>query len=100
MQFELSGISSGQTRTITIPDGSGNLVIHNISQTLTNKSLLDSTNNIMAKSLNSATTTIDVSLANAPSLNQVLIATSTSRSTAIWQNLTTSLLSDISLSTI
>ena len=83
LQFQLSGITSGQTRTLTIPDASCTVVGDTNTQTLTNKTLTDSTNNIMAKSLKSATTTVDVSSATAPSNGQVLMATSST--TATWQ---------------
>lgn len=53
------------------------------TETLTNKTITDSTNNVMAKSLKSATTTVDVSAATAPSSGQVLTATATT--TATWQ---------------
>ena len=53
------------------------------SQTLTNKTITDSTNNVTAKSLKSATTTVDVSAATAPSAGQVLTATDSA--TANWQ---------------
>ena len=45
--------------------------------------MTDTTNNNMCKSLNSATTTIDVSAATAPSINQSLIATFSTHAT--WQ---------------
>ena len=83
LQFQLSGITTGQTRTLTVPDASCVIVGDTNTQTLTNKTLIDSTNNIMAKSLKSATTTIDVSSATAPSNGQVLMATSST--TATWQ---------------
>ena len=38
-QFQLSGITAGQTRTLTIPDGSTTLVGTGTTQTLTNKTL-------------------------------------------------------------
>jgi hypothetical protein len=53
------------------------------TQTLTNKTITDSTNNVMAKSLKSATTTVDVSAATAPSSGQVLTATGSTAAT--WQ---------------
>ena len=54
-------------------------------QAMTNKTITDSTNNVMAKSLKSATTAIDVSAATAPITGQVLTATSSTAAT--WQNL-------------
>jgi len=61
------------------------------TQSLTNKTITDSTNNVMAKSLKSATTTVDVSAATAPTSGQVLTATSST--TATWQTPSTSALS-------
>ena len=59
------------------------------------KPITDVTNNAMAKSLRSATTTIDVSASTAPSSGQVLTASiSTSAS---WQSITTSLISDYTI---
>jgi hypothetical protein len=42
-QFELSGITSGTTKTLTIPDDDGTIILNNATQTLTNKTLQDST---------------------------------------------------------
>lgn len=53
------------------------------TESLTNKTITDSTNNVMAKSLKSATTTVDVSAATAPTSGQVL--TATSGTAATWQ---------------
>lgn len=53
------------------------------AQAYTNKTLTDPTNNVMAKSLKSATTTVDVSASTAPSANQVLTATDSTHAT--WQ---------------
>lgn len=39
MQFELSGITTGNTRTLTVPDASGTLVLTGATQTLTGKTL-------------------------------------------------------------
>ena len=53
------------------------------SQALTNKTLTDTSNNVAAKSLHSATTVVDVSAATAPVSGQVL--TATSGTAATWQ---------------
>ena len=53
------------------------------AQTLTNKTITDTTNNVAANSLKSATTLVDISSATAPSLGQVLTATSSTAAT--WQ---------------
>ena len=67
---------------MTIPDASCVIVGDTNVRTLTNKTITDSTNNVMASSLKSATTTVDVSAATAPSLNKVLNATNST--TASW----------------
>ncbi len=43
LAFDVSGVAAGQTRTVTIPDASTTLVGTDTTQTLTNKSLSDST---------------------------------------------------------
>ena len=98
MQFQLSNITAGNTRILTVPDASTTIVGTDVVQTLTNKTLTDSTNNIMAKSLKSATTTtIDVSAATAPSTGQILTATSSN--TANWQTLSSTTCSGLSSAT-
>lgn len=54
------------------------------TQSLTNKTMTDTTNNVAAKGLHSATTVVSVSAATAPSSGQVLTATSST--TATWQS--------------
>ena len=97
MQFQLSGITTGNTRVLTIPDATCTIVGHNNTQTLTNKTITDSTNNVMASSLKSATTTVSVSSATAPSANQALIATNST--TATWQQINHTTLSNIGTNT-
>ena len=53
------------------------------TQTLTNKTITATTNNVVAKSLHSATTVVGVSTATAPTSGQVLTATSST--VATWQ---------------
>ena len=84
MQFQLSGLTGNSTVTLSVPNASTTIVGTDVAQTLTNKTITDSTNNIMAKSLKSATTTIDVSASTAPSAGQALIATS--GTSATWQS--------------
>ena len=83
MQFQLSGITAGQTRTLTVPDASCVIVGDTNTQTLTNKTLADPSNIILANFLMSATTSINISSSPAPSIGQVLTATTIS--TATWQ---------------
>jgi hypothetical protein len=39
LQFQLSGITGGNTRTLTIPDASGTITLNDATQTLTNKTI-------------------------------------------------------------
>ena len=56
MQFQLSGLTANSIVTLAVPNASTTIVGTDISQASTNKTLTDSTNNIMAKSLKSAST--------------------------------------------
>ena len=72
--------------TLTLPNSASDTIMaRNTGDTMTNKTITDTTNNVAAKSLFSASTTIDVSASTAPSSGQVLIATSST--TATWQNI-------------
>ncbi len=46
MAFDVSGISTATTRTIAPPDASGTMVLHNNTQTLTNKTIAAGSNTI------------------------------------------------------
>ena len=86
LTFNVATQSIGSATT-TIPDlggVSGDIVIINTAQTLTNKTITATNNNVAAKSLHSATTIVDVSAATAPSSGQVL--TATGGTTATWQD--------------
>lgn len=82
--FNVNELSSD--RTITLPTLTSNdtLTFESHTQTLTNKTIDSTTNTITADKLHSVTTTIDISGATAPTLGQVLTATSST--TANWQN--------------
>lgn len=71
------------SRVYTLPDVSDTIAVLNFAQTFTNKTITSTTNNITAKGLFSATTTVGVSSATAPSTGQVL--TATSASAADWE---------------
>ena len=61
----------------------GSIVGTSDSQSLTHKTIDDSTNSVTADKLHSATTTISLSSAIAPTINQSLIATGSTAAT--WQ---------------
>ena len=73
------------TGTLTLPTTTDTLVGRSTTDTLTNKIITDTSNNVAAKSLLSATTNIDVFSADAPTAGQVL--TATSATSATWQNM-------------
>jgi len=85
LQFQLSGITTGTTRTLTIPDVNDTIVCKTTTDTLTNKTMTGTTNTLTASLLKSATTEVNISSATAPSSGQVL--TATSNTAAIWQAL-------------
>ena len=89
LQFICDSITTGTTRQLTVPDASGTIDLTNNVATLTNKTITGTTNNVSAKSLLSATTTIDVFASAAPSTNQALVAATSS--TATWQNIVNSI---------
>jgi hypothetical protein len=87
---------TGTTNRIAVTNGNGvagnptldigsDVVTLTSAQALTNKTITDATNNVTANGLRSATTTVGVSAATAPSANQILRATSGTAAT--WQDL-------------
>jgi hypothetical protein len=72
-------------RTVTLPDATDTLVGKSTTDTLINKTLTATSNNVTASGLFSATTTVAVSSATAPTTGQVLAATSSTAAT--WQTL-------------
>ena len=77
-----TNLNNHATSTVT-HSATGAIVGTTNSQALTNKTITDSTNNVTARSLKSATTTIAIDSASAPGVGQVLTATSST--TATWQ---------------
>lgn len=92
--FNLAGMTASRTLTVTsaqttnqsiaIPNvGAGDsFATVNSSATLTNKIITDSSNNVAANSLKTATTNVAVASATAPTAGQALVATSSTN--AIW----------------
>jgi hypothetical protein len=83
---EVAGEAGSGNMSTTTYDPAGvnqQLVGTTATQTLTNKTITDSTNNLTASGLRTATSTVNVSSATAPSSGQVL--TATSGTAATWQ---------------
>lgn len=84
MKFELSGISSATTRTLTIPDNNLTIVGENTTQTLTNKTITGNTNTIGATQLQTTGADVIINGSAPPTTGQVLTATSATNAT--WQS--------------
>ena len=84
IQFQLSGLTTGTTRTLTIPDATTTMVGTDVIQTLTNKVINSSSNTIGATELRNSSDSVNISASLAPTGNGQLIET-TSTTTAIWK---------------
>jgi hypothetical protein len=98
--FDTSGATTGHTltlasginganRTLTFPNISDTITTMNSAHALTNKTMINNTNNITARALwaDSGVTTVSTYAATAPTTGQVLTATSST--TATWQAIPT-----------
>lgn len=85
--FDLTGFTTGTTRSFAVPNVSSTLVAQTSTDTMTNKTLTDNTNNIISRALwvGSGAGSVSTYAATAPTIGQALIATGPS--TATWQTL-------------
>jgi hypothetical protein len=79
-------LTSSQTanRVITLPDVTDTIIARTTADTLTNKTIIDVTNNVAANSLKTTGASVDIAASAPPSVGQVLKATSAT--TAVWSN--------------
>lgn len=84
-RFQASAITDPATRIYTVPDANTTLVGTDAIQTLTNKTMLDSSNDVTARALfsNSGANTVSVYASANPTVGQVL--TAINGTTAEWQ---------------
>lgn len=64
VRFELSGITTGNTRTLSVPDGSTTLVGANATQTLTNKTISGASNSLTVRLASDVTGNLPVANLN------------------------------------
>lgn len=88
--FTTMNIPSSVSRTLTLPDTTDTLVSNTSTQSLTNKTIVDATNNVNASGLLSSggDNIVRIVDASEPSTNQLLRATS--NNTATWQTVSSS----------
>ena len=83
--FGVSNLSSDVTVTLPALITSDTFVFENFNQTLTNKTITDSTNVVTASNLKTTGGDVNISISSPPELDQVLQATTPT--IAIWQHL-------------
>jgi hypothetical protein len=81
-QFEVSGVTTGTTRTLTVPDTDDTIVVLDETQTLTNKTITSTTNTVRASEL--ATTGASVVLTGGAPPNAGQILRAVTPTTASW----------------
>lgn len=81
--FGVSELALDRTITLPLLTGNDTFVFASHTETLNNKTMTSTSNDVAAKSLHSATTIVDVVSATAPTSGQVL--TATSGTSATWQ---------------
>ncbi|MGE0701282.1 MAG: phage tail protein [Hyphomicrobiaceae bacterium] len=59
-KFDLGGITSGQTRTLTVPNASGTLMLADAAQTVTNKTISGANNSLTVRLANDVSGTLPI----------------------------------------
>ncbi len=84
IKFDVASVTTGTSRTLSVPNANTTIAGTDVAQTLTNKIIDSTTNTVTADKLRSSTGTITISSASAPIANMVLKATSST--SAAWAN--------------
>ena len=74
--------------SLTLPSGTDTIVARGTTDTLTNKTIISTTNTVAAQRLHNATGLVDISASAAPTAGQVLVAINAS--TAAWSGVSVS----------
>lgn len=88
IKLDVSGITSGTIRTLTVPNANTTLVGDSTVDTLTNKTISSSTNTVGANQLMTTGAPVVIGSASPPTTGQILKATSAT--TATWQTISAS----------
>jgi hypothetical protein len=89
-QFQAAPITAATTRTFTVPNADTTLVGTDVAQTLTNKTIVGTTNTVRATQLGTTGLDVTVDASSPPLINQLLFATSPTN--AQWANASTVLM--------
>jgi len=89
-QFQSDTITTGTIRTFTVPDADTTLVGTDVVQTITNKTIIGTTNTVRATQLGTTGEDVTVNASSPPLINQLLFATSPTN--AEWANASTVLM--------
>jgi len=82
LQFEISGITTGTTRILTVPDTNDTITVLDETQILTNKTITSTTNSVRASELATTGASVIITGGAPPEVGQILRAVTST--TASW----------------